>query len=137
VSKVFLDTNVFIYALDDSDARKQARARACLKGVMERGDGVISTQVLQEYYVVATRKLGVEAAAAKGQVQALGRLETVLVTPELIQEAIDGCVAEKISFWDSLLVAAARFAGCAEIYTEDLNAGQIIRGVEVTNPLKD
>lgn len=137
MSKVFLDTNVFIYALDHSDARKQACARACLQQVMDRGDGVISTQILQEYYVVATRKLGVEPAAAKRQVQALGRIETVLVTPELIHEAIDGCVAEKISFWDSLLMAAARFAGCAKIYTEDLNPGQLIGGVEVVNPLGD
>ena len=137
MSKVFLDTNLFIYALDGSDLRKQARARACLKRVMERGHGVISTQILKEYYVVATRKLGVAPMAAKQQVQAMGRLETVLVTPELIYEAVDGGMGEKISFWDSLLIAAARFAGCAEIYTEDLNAGQLVRGVEVVNPLKD
>ena len=137
MSKIFLDTNLFIYALDGSDARKQARARACLKQVMEHRQGVISTQILQEYYVVATRKLGVEPAAAKRQVQSLGQIETVLVTPALIHEAIDTCADEKISFWDSLLIAAARFAGCVEIYTEDLNPGQLISGVEIVNPLRD
>lgn len=133
--KVFLDTNVLVYALDADEPEKQRRCREVIADVGASGDGVISTQVMQEFYVSATRKLGVPPLAAKGVLKTFRVFETVQVSPSLIQEAIDCSILNELSFWDSLILATAAAAGCATIYSEDLNAGQTILGVAVRNPI--
>lgn len=99
-----------------------------------RDAAVISTQVLQEFYVASTVKLGVGPLTAKGLVHAFENMEAVCVDPYLIREAIDVSILNILSFWDALIVAAAASARCEALYSEDLNAGQIIRGVRIENP---
>ena len=132
--KLFLDTNVFVYALDGADKRKQARCRDIMAATAREHRGVVSTQVLQELYVVATKKLGMDPRDAKEIVVSLENFETVVVTPPLIAEAIDCSVLARISFWDALIVAAAESASCAAIVTEDLADGQLVRGLRITSP---
>lgn len=132
--KLFLDTNVIVYALDGADTRKQARCREIMASAAREHRGVVSTQVLQELYVVATKKLGMDPRDAKEIVASLSNFETIIVTPALIAEAIDCSVLARISFWDSLVVAAAESASCAAVVTEDLSPGQLVRGVRVLSP---
>lgn len=136
MSKIFIDTNILVYCLDKHDPQRRERARALLKKVALDCSGVISTQILQEFYVAATRKLKVEPLQAKEMVHAFSNLETVLITPEIIRNAVDCSILRKISFWDALVVAAAESAACETLWTEDLNEGQIIKGVKIENPLK-
>ncbi|HXB02250.1 MAG TPA: PIN domain-containing protein [Opitutaceae bacterium] len=134
--KVFIDTNVLVYAQDSGQLRKRARSRALIEELVHSGDGVISTQVLQEFYVASTRKLGVAPLAAKAVLKTFAAFETVQVSPELIQEAVDCSILNELSFWDALIIAAASAAGCGVLYSEDLNTGQTILGVKVENPFK-
>lgn len=134
MSKVFLDTNILIYATDQDEPEKQNACRAILKQLQEANRSVISTQVMQEFFVVATRKLGVDPLKAKRILQAFGNLEVVPVSPPLIYEAIDCSQHNQISFWDALVLVCAESARCDMILSEDLNDGQIIRGVKIQNP---
>ncbi len=92
-----------------------------------------STQVLQEFYTASIRKLGLSSAAAHTLVRQYRRLPIVTVTPDHIDQAIVLHQTQQLSFWDALIVAAAS-AGCRTLLTEDLNAGQIIAGVEIVRP---
>ena len=132
--KVFLDTNVLVYAQDLDAPHKRERSRQLITEMAASGRGVISTQVLQEYYVTATRKMGVAPLAAKSVVQSFRMFEVVQLSPDLIEQAIDRSVLSQLSFWDALIVAASAASGCTTIYSEDLNAGQVIGGVKVVNP---
>lgn len=136
MARVFLDTNVLVYSIDANSPAKREQARNLLREVQQEGNGVISTQVLQEFYVVATRKLGVEPLDAKRILELLANFEVVTITVPLIEQAIDCSVANQVSFWDALIIAGAEDGGCAEIWTEDLQDGQRIRGVKVVNPFK-
>lgn len=133
--KIFLDSNILVYAEDAGSAGKQRKSRDVIARLAQLGDGVISTQVLQEFYVAATKKLGVAPLAAKGVLKTFSMFETVQVSPQLIHEAIDCSILNVLSFWDALVLASAASAGCSTVYSEDLNAGQIILGVKVENPL--
>jgi predicted nucleic acid-binding protein len=135
--KVFLDTNILVYAQDGRAPKKQKRSREIITTLVEQDAGVVSTQVLQEFYVAATRKLGVDPLAAKAVLKTLSMFEMVQVTPALIDEAVDGSILNRISFWDALVVVSAASSGCGQIYSEDLNPGQRIRGVEIFNPFRD
>ena len=134
MSKIFLDTNVLVYTLDQHDPVKQQACRAILRQLQGRDRAVISTQVMQEFFVVATRKLGIDPLQAKSILKSLENLEVVTVSPTLIYEAIDCSLLNQISFWDALVVVSAESARCALILSEDLNDGQVIKGVEVRNP---
>jgi predicted nucleic acid-binding protein len=132
--KVFLDSNVLAYAQDKGTPKKQRRSRDIITELGGSGNGVISTQVLQEFYVAATRKLGIDALAAKNVMKTFSLFETVQVTPDLINDAIDCSILNVLSFWDALVIAAAAAARCTTLYSEDLNSGQTILGVVVQNP---
>ena len=132
--KVFLDTNVLVYAQDLDAPHKRERSRQLMTEMAASGRGVISIQVLQEYYVTATRKMGVAPLAAKSVVQSFRMFEVVQLSPDLIEQAIDRSVLSQLSFWDALIVAASAASGCTTIYSDDLNAGQVIGGVKVVNP---
>ena len=134
MSKIFLDTNVLLYTLDQNDKERRAQARMILRRVIEDDNPVISTQILQELYVGGTSKLGVDPLLAKSIVHSFENMEVVQVDPHLIGEAIDVSILNQISFWDALVVAAAESAKCSTLYSEDLNPGQIIRGVRIENP---
>ncbi len=135
MSKVFLDTNILVYSLDQSDAGKRGKCRKLIKGLAGESSGVISTQVMQEFYVAATAKLGADPLLVKDILRSLERFETVVVSPMLIKEAIDCAIINRVSFWDALIVVSAESARCDVLWTEDLNHGQVIRGVRVLNPM--
>jgi predicted nucleic acid-binding protein len=133
--RVFLDANVLVYAQDAGSPDKQRKSRDVIATLAASGNGVISTQVMQEFFVAATRKLGVPPLAAKGVMKTLTVFEIVQVSPSLIHEAVDCSILNQLSFRDSLILAAAASAGCSTVYSEDLNPGQAILGVKVRNPL--
>lgn len=132
--RVFLDTSVLVYCDDARDRAKQRRALEVLDELAAGSRAVVSTQVLQEFFVTATRKLGVTAAVARGRVAAFASLEVVLVRPELVLGAIDVHRLNRISFWDALIVRCASASACARVLTEDMSHGQIIDGVRIENP---
>ena len=132
--KVFLDTNVLVYQLDKRYLTKQRISRELVRVAATRGEAVISTQVLQEFYVVATTKLKVDAGLAKAIMNRLCNMEVVTVSIELISQAADIHFQNDISFWDALIVAAAASANCEKVLTEDMNDGQTISGVKISNP---
>lgn len=136
MSKAFIDTNVLLYAQDPRDRGKQRKSRALLATLEQDGSAVVSTQVLQEFYVIATTRFAVPPLVAKRMVQDLQIFEVVLVVPLLIERAIDTSILNEISFWDGLIIAAAESAHCSVLLTEDLNHGQVIDGVRVENPFR-
>lgn len=132
--RAFVDTNVFVYAVDDGEPEKRDRARELISG--DERTLVISAQVIGEFYVVATRKLAspLSASDAADRVSELLRLPVVPVDAELAGAAVATSSAEQLSYWDALIVEAAAVAGCDTLITEDLNEGQAIRSVVVENP---
>lgn len=131
---VFLDSNVLLYA-DDADAGTRTEvARDLIRRVMADRTGVVSTQVLQEYYVNARRKLGLDGAAAKARVEVYLGFQVVTVTPRLVLDAIDLHRLDTLSFWDALVVRSAEQAGCDRLYSEDLQAGRRFGSLRVVNP---
>ena len=134
MSKIFVDTNIFVYTIDRDLPAKQRRAQEAIASARGKDQLVVSTQVMQELYAVITRKKGLNLVLAKETVRRLEHMEVVTVTPELIWEAIDCSVLSGISFWDALIVVSAESARCERIWTEDLQEGQVIRGVRVENP---
>ena len=124
--KIFLDTNLLVYSMDQNDPRKKEQSREVLRTIRDEYRGVISTQVMQEFYVAATRKLGVDPLLAKNIIQQFENFEVVIISPEIIYEAIDCSMISQLSFWDALIIVSAERAKCREIWTEDLNHGQII-----------
>ena len=132
--RVFLGSNMRVYAQDAGEPDKQRKSRDAIAALAASGDGVISTQVLQEFYVSATRKIGVPPLAAKGLLKTFTVFDIVQVSPPLVHDAVDCSILNQLSFWDALILAAAASAGCSTIYSEDLNPGQAILGVKVQNP---
>ena len=133
-TRVFLDTNVLVDCADRHDTGRQRLCRAHLQALQESGRAVISTQVLQEFHVVATRKLGLRADQAGGFVADFRRMPVVTVTLELVEQAIAYHQADRISFWDALIVVSARSAGCTVLLSQDLNPGQDLDGLLVVHP---
>ena len=132
----FVDTNILVYAHDlDADFKNEI-AGNILKKLWQEGTGVISTQVLQEFYVTVTRKIPdpLSAAKARGILENYMAWHVELNGPELILLASEIEQRHLLSFWDSLIVAAACNAKADKILTEDLNHGQIIEGVLIENP---
>ena len=125
---------MLVYASDHDEPDKRRIARELLRRSAQEGSGVISTQVVQEFFVSATRKLSIEPMRAKGIVSTFRPFELVVITLDDINRAIEGVVLWQISFWDALILAAAGRASCSMVYSEDLNPGQFYSGVEVMNP---
>lgn len=136
VSKIFIDTNLFVYTLDKKDESKQEKARNILRKIIESHQPVISTQVIKEFYVVATNKLKASQIVVKNIMHNLRNMEVVHDDVELIEQAIDISIISQLSFWDALIIAAAEKAYCEFVFSEDLNAGQSYRGVIVINPFE-
>jgi predicted nucleic acid-binding protein len=129
--RVFLDTNIIVYAQDVAAPDKRRKSREIISELAASGNGVVSTQVMQEFFVAATHKLGVAPLAAKGVLKTLGVFEIVQVSVPLIYEAIDCSILNQMSFWDSLIFAAAASAGCSTVLSEDLKSGQMILGLRI------
>lgn len=135
MKKIFIDTNLIVYANDSRDPEKQHKAIALIQALMENGHGVISSQVLMEYANTALFKLKQQHSIVLRQLALLDSFEVVLLQPTLIRRAIEIRSAYDISFWDSCIISAAESAGCDSIYSEDLNAGQYYSGIKLNNPL--
>ena len=136
MTKVFIDTNILVYSMDKFDPAKREKCRSLLISATKDHQGVLSTQVLQEFYVAATKKLHADPLLIKDIMHSFEQFELVIVNPAIIYDAIDCSIINRISFWDALIVVAAESARCGSLWTEDLNDGQIIRSVQIENPLK-
>lgn len=132
--RVFVDTNVLIYADDFANPAKRDRAQELIRRLIHERSGVVSLQVLQEYFAVATRKLGMDSGDARGRVEVYAQFNIVKLEPEDLLQAIDIHRLHRISIWDSLVVRAALAAGCQTLYTEDLQDGFRMENLEIVNP---
>jgi predicted nucleic acid-binding protein len=133
-SRAFVDTNVFVYAIDDAEPAKQQAAQELLASV----DPVISTQVVGEFFVVASRALGGgrRNEEARARAVSLLDLEVLAIDGDLVARALDGSIAWGMSYWDALIVCTAQAAGCARLLTEDLGDGRTYGSVTVENPFR-
>lgn len=133
--KMFFDSNVLVYIIDDNNPEKQKVAIKVLSETLNSGNGCISTQSLQEFYNVATRKLKCPSEKAKVYLENFSQVFSVTkISVSSILKSIDISVRYKLSFWDSLIVISAVDSGSAFLVSEDLNSGQVIEGVKVINP---
>jgi predicted nucleic acid-binding protein len=136
--KYFVDTNVLLYAHDPSAGAKRDRARQLLEHLWTTGQGVLSTQVLQELCVNLRRKVRppLPVDEIRRLVQDYLNWEIVVNSPESIIHALEIEARYRISYWDALVLQAAESAGAAILYSEDLAAGQKYGAVRVVNPLR-
>lgn len=135
---LFVDTNVFVYAVDDRFPEKQGRAAATLRAAGKRGRCVISTQVLQEYYATVTRKMNprMPPVAAAESTRRLTALDVRGIDAKTVLAAIQRAGSGQISIWDALIVQSAVESGCSVLLTEDLTHGEVIDGVRVVDPFQ-
>ena len=132
----FIDTNVLVYAYDQHDLAKHTQAQQILLSGIENESIVLSVQVLGEFFNVVTRRIPnpLSAEEAEAVVDLICILPVVEVDSALVRRAIATHRQYGITYWDSLIVAAAERAGCSQILSEDLNAGQAYHGMTVVNP---
>ena len=131
--RIFLDTNVIVYAFDDSEKQKKRRAIELLES---GADFVVSTQVLAETYWVTTRKISnpLDEKTAFATVRRLAELQVVLVDTQLILSAIERSRRSRLALWDAMIVQAAVESGCRLLMSEDLQAGRRYGSTLVENP---
>jgi len=134
IGLVFVDTNVLIYALDKADPRKHQAARVWRAELWRSGRGRISYQVLQEFYVKVTQKRPGMRVQARAEVRDLMAWRPVAVDSLLLEDGWRIQDRYQLSFWDALIVAAARSASCRYLLTEDLQADQELDEIIVVNP---
>ena len=134
VARSFIDTNILVYADDAFDPRKQQLAIDLVADLRARQEAVLSTQVLQEYFVTATRELGLEAHFARQRVTQFGRFELIQPTLDMQLAAMDLQQNHSLSFWDALIVQTASSARCTVLYSEDRQAVARIGNVLIVNP---
>ena len=135
-AKVFVDSNVLIYAHDlDAGVRQQLAANA-LRRLWETRTGCLSTQVLQEFYVTVTRKIGsaLSRSTAREIVRDYAAWVRSAITPATILRASEIGETWRFSFWDSMIIAAAEQDGATQLLTEDLKHGQTVAGITIVNP---
>jgi predicted nucleic acid-binding protein len=133
-TRSFIDTDILVYAEASDEPAKQQAALALLKQLYESASGVLSTQVLQEYCNVALKKLKLPAAHLRAQLDLYEQFEIVQVTPALIRAGLDLHQTRSVSFYDAIVLASAETAGCNELFSEDLNTGEMVGGVRIINP---
>jgi len=134
----FVDTNVLAYAHDKAETRRQPVAQALLDALWTTRTGLLSTQTLQEFYVVATRKFDppMSRRAAREIVALYGTWPVVQVDVALILTASQLEERHELSFWDALVVEAASVGGAKRLVTEDLQDGRRIGGIRVEDPFR-
>lgn len=132
----FLDTNVLIYPDAADQPEKRSIAATLLYAHRRDRTGVVSIQVLQEYFVTATKKLGLEAAAARRKVEMIADFDVVVPEVDDILAAIDLHRLHGFSFWDALVVRAAKRSGCRVLFSEDLQHLREVDGLKIVNPFR-
>jgi predicted nucleic acid-binding protein len=133
----FLDTNILLYSISRNPEESNKRERAI--SLLEDDSGALSIQVLQEFYVQATRTSRSDAIShelAVGLIEAWSRFRIQDMTLPLLNSALQIRKAYRFSFWDSAIVAAARSMGCDRVYTEDLTHGQVVDGLAIIDPFR-
>lgn len=133
----FFDTNILLYSIstNPADAAKRELATALLR----REDGALSVQVLQEFYVQATRVTRSQPlahAAAVDLITAWSRFRVQEMNLSILGGALEIKAAHRFSYWDCAIIAAARALGCRELYTEDMSHGREVEGVLIVNPFR-
>lgn len=134
--KAFFDTNVLLYMFSSAEPAKRDLAKELFTRHTAENSLILSTQVVQEFYVAGSRKLSLSKARLRELSAALLDLPLVSVSPSHILHAMENEERYRISFWDALIVAAADAGGARVIYTEDLNDGQAYGAVTVHNPFR-
>jgi len=134
--KVFVDTNVLVYAHDIDAGEKNRMAADRIAGLWETRNGIISSQVLQEFYVTVTHKIPspLPQSVARTLISNYSVWQVEVATADTVIAASEIEERYQLSLWDSLIIAAASHGGAEVLLTEDLNAGQTIDGVKILNP---
>lgn len=138
--RVLVDTNVLVYAYDRSEPEKQRRALEVLDRLAISGMGVISTQVLSEFFVAVTSKIAAPLSTAEAYDRVKNYLQswTVLdLTGMIVLEAARGARDHQFNFWDAQIWATARLNQIPVVFSEDFNAGQMTEGVRFVNPFAE
>ena len=133
-ARSFFDTNILVYADDKFSPAKQKRAIDLVTQHRRAGTGVVSMQVLQEYFVTATRKLGVDAKVARRKVELLAEFDVAAPDVADILAAVDLHRLHGFSFWDALILRSAKQSGCSVLLTEDIQNMREVDGVRIMNP---
>jgi len=135
--KFFLDTNIFVYCFDETQPQKKVRSLALIADALQTGDGIISTQVMQEFLNVATRKFSVPLKPEDAKIylqKVMYPLCHVFQDLDLYQSALDILRDTGYSFYDSLILSGALRGECTILYSEDLQSGQRVNRVNIINP---
>jgi predicted nucleic acid-binding protein len=135
-SRSFFDTNILVYSDDESAPRKQRRSRDLVAEHRRAGTGVVSLQVLQEYFVTVTRKLKVDPRTARRKVELLAEFDVAAPQVADILAAIDIHRLHGFSFWDALVLRSAQQAGCRVLLSEDFQDGRELDGIQIVNPFR-
>jgi predicted nucleic acid-binding protein len=136
IARTFVDSNILIYAHDLDAGYRHRRAADRLASLWDTGTGLLSTQVLQEFYVNVTQKIKspLSRTVAREVVRDYAPWVQSWITPETITRASEISEIWQVSFWDSMILAAAEQSEAVELLSEDLNHGQIFAGIRVVNP---
>jgi predicted nucleic acid-binding protein len=135
-ARSFFDTNVLVYADDKNEPAKQRRSRSLWAEHRREATGVVSLQVLQEYFVTVTRKLKVDPRTARSKVGLLAELDVAVPEVADILAAIDLHRLHGFSFWDALILRSAQQSGCRVLLSEDFQDGREIDGIQIVNPFR-
>ena len=133
----FLDTNILLYSISRNPTEAAKRERAI--DLLDRDDGALSVQVLQEFYVQATRPTRpapMPHDISVGLIRTWARFPVQEITLAILNGALEIKAMHGLSYWDSAIVAAARALGCRELYSEDMSHGRDIEGLRIINPFR-
>jgi predicted nucleic acid-binding protein len=134
--RIFVDTNVLIYAHDLDAGKKYEVAGKLLRDLWENQTGIISTQVMQEFYVNVTRKISkpISPPEARGILSTYAAWQVEIIHPADVVQASEVQERHRLSFWDAMIIVAAAKGHADVLVTEDLNPGQIVEGIQISNP---
>ncbi|OGW52897.1 MAG: twitching motility protein PilT [Nitrospirae bacterium RBG_19FT_COMBO_55_12] len=138
-AKYLVDTNLLVYAYDRSEPEKQAKAVEILDELVKNGTGILSPQVLSEFYTVVTRKLAAPLTPQEGYTSISNYIRSwnmVDLTSLVVLEAVRGVRDHRLSYWDSLIWATAKMNQIPTVLSEDFSSNSVIEGVRFTNPFK-
>ena len=132
--KCFVDTNFFVYLFSKTDYEKREKCYSIFQNAGKNAPFVVSTQVIKEFSSVMMGKFNMPHIELKSIIDDITEFEVVQTDVNLIKKAIDIKVLHQLSFWDGLIISAAKSANCTMVLTEDMNDGQVIEGVKIQNP---
>ena len=135
--RIFVDTNILVYAHDRSAGSKHSRAKAAIESLWSSGVGVLSVQVLQELCVVLGRKIhpSLNPTQLRNLVTDYSRWDVVPNTPQSVLEALEIMERHQLSFWDAMILQAAEASGATVLFSEDFSSGQTYGTIRIENPL--